>query len=173
MCESDSPCRGGMLWRWRRTALTALFAATALALATWVIRSPPSVRAVGRGACFSTARRRPRGQAAAALYDAGRTLAATRATREHVDPRFLDLLFAYEDKRFAPSRHRSARAGPRVRPADHATPRHFRRLDPDHAGGAAARAAGGTLASRKASSDGARDRNRTLAVEGRHPCTLS
>ena len=36
------------------------------------------------------------------------------ATVEDVDPRFLKLLFAYEDKRFyAPSRRRSVRAWPR------------------------------------------------------------
>ena len=38
------------------------------------------------------------------------------ATREDVDPRFLAMLFAYEDRRFLePPRRRSAGARPRVR----------------------------------------------------------
>ena len=57
-------------------------------------------------------------------------------TKGDVDPRFLDMLIAYEDRRFARARrHRHSRAGPRGGPIPACRrPHRLRRLDAHHAG---------------------------------------
>ena len=64
------------------------------------------------------------------------------ATREEVDPRFLEALLAYEDKRFFDHRGVDPLAlDARRLPTRHAWPHRLGRLDAHHAGRAAARAA--------------------------------
>ncbi len=91
-----------------------------------------------------------------------------------VDPRFFAMLFAYEDKRFRAhhgvdplaivARRRTA-CDQRAYPV--------RRLDIDHAGGAAARAAQQSQPCRQAAPGSARRRDRTRAEQGRDPFALS
>ena len=68
------------------------------------------------------------------------------ATRDDVDPRFLDALLAYEDKQFFS--HHGVDPLAMMRAAYQLASQgahHFRGLDDDHAGGAAARATAGTV----------------------------
>ena len=73
------------------------------------------------------------------------------ATRKEVDPRFLEALLAYEDKRFFDHRGVDPLAvAARGLPAHYAWPHRLWRLDAHHAGGAADRAAREALALRQA-----------------------
>ena len=75
----------------------------------WIASLGPAP--LGEGLAFSTARGRPRRPAAAALRHAATAAGGCRRRASNVDPRFLALLLAYEDKRFHDaSRRRSARA---------------------------------------------------------------
>ena len=105
--------------------------------------SPRSARRrCGEGLAFSTLVRRPRRPAAAALHHAGRPLAAAgdaRGRRSALPRRCCSPTRTSASARITASiRWRSARA---VCAAGHARPHRLRRLDPHHAGGAAARAA--------------------------------
>jgi penicillin-binding protein 1C len=93
----ESPPR---LRRWVRGSLIALSIATvaALSAATWWIASLGPAP-LGRGLTFSTVVEDRDGKLLRAyLTPEGRW--RLPATRDEVDPRFLDLLLAYEDKRF-------------------------------------------------------------------------
>ena len=95
-------------------------------------------------------------------------------THADVDPRFLAMLQAYEDRRFdSAPRRRCARARPRRLAVRAQRPHRLRRLDADHAGRAPARAARGAHARRQAASDGARDRAGAALHQVRDPRSLS
>ena len=102
-------------------------------------------------------RARSRRAAAAALHHGRTGAGGCRSTTADVDPRFLAMLMAYEDR--ASTRHHGVdplallRAGGQLA---RARPHRLRRLDPDHAGRAPARAARGAHARRQAPPDRAR-----------------
>ncbi len=90
--------------RWICASLVFLalgIGATLWAAATWIVSLGPAP--LGQGLAFSTlVVDRDGNLLRPYTTPEGRWRIA--ATREHVDPRFLDLLFAYEDKRFASHR---------------------------------------------------------------------
>ncbi|MGA6969602.1 MAG: transglycosylase domain-containing protein, partial [Xanthobacteraceae bacterium] len=92
------------VWRWRRSVcvsavLLALGTGAAVwATASWIVSLGPAP--VGEGLAFSTLVV-DRGGNLLRPYTTPEGRWRIAATREDVDPRFLDLLFAYEDKRFA------------------------------------------------------------------------
>ena len=91
-----------------------------------------------------------------------------------VDPRFFDVLFAYEDKRFPrASRRRSAGARARRGSTPRFRPHSLRRLDADHAGGAAVGAAQRADVRRKTPPDRARRRDRARLAQGSDSFALS
>ena len=91
-----------------------------------------------------------------------------------VDPGYLKLLLAYEDRRFCVAwRRRSAGARPRGASARHPRPHRLRRLDDHDAIGAADGAAARALGLRQAAPDGARGSDRAATEQGRNPRSLS
>ena len=101
LLAADLPLAGGgMLWRWRRGILSFASAAicgSVLACVWWVTAlGPPPL---GEGLAFSTLVVDRDGKLLRP-YTTPEGRWRLPAAREHVDPRFLDLLVAYEDKRF-------------------------------------------------------------------------
>ena len=91
-----------------------------------------------------------------------------------VDPRFFDVLFAYEDKRFRAHHGVDVLAlVPRRVSARRPRPHPFRRLDADHAGGAAVGAAQRADDRGKTPPDRARGRDRARPDQGRSAVALS
>ena len=91
-----------------------------------------------------------------------------------VDPRFLKLLFAYEDKRFSDHPGVDAsRFGTCCGSIHVPGPYRLGRLDDQHAGGASSRAARAAQSGRQIAPDRARARTRTRARQRRGPCALS
>ncbi len=150
----------------------ALVAGGVLAFGLWVRSLPPLPRAdatglLGRGASTATAFcLRP--------YATAEGRWRLKSDVEQVDPRYLAMLIAYEDKRFRS--HRGVDPIAMTRAAwQWALHRRDRlgRIDHHHAGCAPARAAQRTHAFRQAPADGSRDRTGTRDEQGRDSCALS
>ena len=92
------------VWRWRRlVCVSAVFLALATGAAVWAAASwiaSLGSAPVGEGLVFSTLVV-DRGGNLLRPYTTPEGRWRIAATREDVDPRFLDMLFAYEDKHFA------------------------------------------------------------------------
>ena len=92
------------VWLWRRwLCLGAILVSIGIGAAVWATASwivPLGPAPVGEGLVFSTLVV-DRGGNLLRPYTTPEGRWRIAATREDVDPRFLDLLFAYEDKRFA------------------------------------------------------------------------
>ena len=123
-------------------AVVLLVVATAVAALGHLARAA----AAGAGAKSLDHHRRPQRQAAARLCDGRRPLAAAGRCETAVDPGYLKLLLAYEDRRFRVAwRRRSAGARARGASARHPRPHRLRRLDHHDAAGAADGAAARAL----------------------------
>ena len=162
----DKPGHDGAGWAPRvfRIAVSLAFVLIVVttAFAAWVVSLGPLPLEQARKVSTTIVDRNGKLLRAYAMADGRWRLPVDAKTA--VDPSYLKLLLAYEDRRFcAHQRRRSAGARARGAAARHARPHRLRRLDHHDAAGAADGAAARALAVRKAAPDGARGPDRAAA----------